>query len=196
VSVSVFVEDGGPQRKTQTACRKAFRLFFENALRDRPKPRTVASGGRDEAYRDFCRALENDADSFPVLLVDSEGPVTAGSSATAHLQGRERQWTGFQDGRVFLMVQCMEAWFLADVPAVGAYYGREFKASALPGNPDIEQIPKRDVMDGLREATRATGKGSYHKTGHGFDILERIDPGGVRRRSGHAEALFALLLRG
>jgi hypothetical protein len=66
--------------------------------------------------------------------------------------------------------------------------------SALPGNPDIEQIPKRDVLSGLRDASRATGKGAYHKTRHGFDILERIDPGDVRRRSGHAEALFTLLL--
>jgi len=194
VSVSVFVEGGGRQAKTQTACRKAFRLFFEKVLGDRPKPRIVASGSRDEAYRDFCRALENDPGSFPVLLVDSEGPVPAGRSATAHLQERERQWTGLQEGRVFPMVQCMEAWFLADIPAVAGYYGRGFRASALPGNPDIERIPKRDMMDGLHDATRATGKGAYHKTRHGFDILERIDPGGVQRRSGHAAALFALLL--
>jgi len=90
----------------------------------------------------------------------------------------------------------MESWFLADVPAVAAYYGQEFRASALPGNPNIEQVPKRDVMDGLHEATRARGKGTYHKTGHGFDILERVDPGSVRRRSGHAEELFALLSAG
>ncbi len=49
-------------------------------------------------------------------------------------------------------------------------------------------------MDGVHNATRATGKGAYHKTGHGFEILERIDPGSVRRRPGHAEAFFGVLL--
>jgi hypothetical protein len=49
-------------------------------------------------------------------------------------------------------------------------------------------------MNGLHNATRATNKGLYHKTRHGFDILERIDPGAVRQRSGHADALFTLLL--
>jgi hypothetical protein len=68
VSVCVFVEGGGPHAKTQTACRKAFRLFFEKVLGDRPKPRIIASGSRDEAYNDFCRSLENNPDTFPVLL--------------------------------------------------------------------------------------------------------------------------------
>jgi len=196
VSVSLFIEGGGPQRRTQTACRKAFRLFFEKVLGDRPKPRIVASGGRDEAYRDFCRAVESDPDSFSVLLVDSEGPVTAGRGAVAHLQERERRWTGLRDGQVFLMVQCMEAWFLADIPAVAAYYGREFRASALPGHPDIEMIAKRDVLEGLHAAARATAKGGYlrHKREDGFELLGGIDPGKVRRRSGHAADLFDMLL--
>jgi hypothetical protein len=195
VSVCVFVEGGGLQAKTQTACRKAFRLFFEKVLGDRPKPRIIASGGRDEAYHDFCRSLEHDPDAFPVLLVDSEDAVAAGKNVRTHLRDREKHWTNaIPDGQVYLMVQCMEAWFLADIPAVEHYYGQGFQASALPPNPNIEQIPKRDVMNGLHNATRATDKGPYHKTKHGFDILERIDPGGVRQRSEHADALFALLL--
>lgn len=195
MSVCVFVEGGGLQAKTQTACRKAFRLFFEKVLGDRPKPRIIASGGRDEAYHDFCRSLEHDPDAFPVLLVDSEDAVAAGKNVRTHLRDREKHWTNaIPDGQVYLMVQCMEAWFLADIPAVEHYYGQGFQASALPPNPNIEQIPKRDVMNGLHNATRATDKGPYHKTKHGFDILERIDPGGVRQRSEHADALFALLL--
>jgi hypothetical protein len=180
VSVCVYVEGGGPQNRTQIACRKAFRLFFEKVLGDRPKPRIIASGGRDEAYRDFCRSLENNPDTLSVLLVDPEEPVLAGSNAMAHLRNREKHWTdAMPDEYVHLMVQCMEAWFLADVPAVAQYYGQKFNASALSGNPNIEAIPKQDVMSQLHSATRATSKGSYHKTRHGFDILERIDPGRV-----------------
>jgi len=34
----------------------------------------------------------------------------------------------------------MEAWFLADKPALAEYYGNKFKAAALPQNPKIEEI--------------------------------------------------------
>jgi hypothetical protein len=52
VSVTVFVEGGGPyaKRRTAVACREAFHLFFARLLGERPSPRIVASGGRDEAY--------------------------------------------------------------------------------------------------------------------------------------------------
>ncbi|MGA3025582.1 MAG: DUF4276 family protein [Bryobacteraceae bacterium] len=91
--------------------------------------------------------------------------------------------------QVHLMVQCMEAWFLADRQALIDYYGRDFRDNALPGNPNPEQIPKRDLMDGLDRATR----GTYHKTRHGFPILERINPSTVRACCPHADALLNLL---
>jgi hypothetical protein len=193
VNVRVFVEGGGPQRRTQTACRKAFHLFFEKLLGDRPKPRIIPSGSRNETYRDFCRTLASEPGTFPVLLVDSEGPVSAGNTARVHLRDGDHWTEVMPDTQVHLMVQCMEAWFLADVPAVVQYYQHEFAESALRGNPDIEAIPKRDVMDKLNNATRTTSKGAYHKTRHGFEILGRIDPAAVRRCSPHANALFTLL---
>jgi len=50
-------------------------------------------------------------------------------------------------------------------------------------------------MQGLEGATRATEtKGAYHKTKHGFDLLELIDPGAVRQASPFADALIKLLL--
>jgi hypothetical protein len=180
VNVCVFVEGGGPQRRTQTACRKAFHLFFDKLLGDRPKPRIIPSGSRDETYRDFCRALANDPGTFPFLLVDSEDPVPAGKTSRAHLRDRDHWTEVMPDDQVHLMVQCMEAWFLADIPAVLQYYEHEFDEVALRGNPNIEAIPKRDVMDRLHNATRTTSKGPYHKTRHGFEILGCIDPGNVR----------------
>ena len=92
------------------------------------------------------------------------------------------------------MVQCMEAWFLADRAALVNYYGQDFRESALPGNPNIEAVSKVDVLNGLERATKDTNKGSYHKTKHGFPILECIDPNAVRERSDHADALFRVLL--
>ncbi len=183
VKVCVYVEGGGPYAKSQTAtaCRKAFHLFFERALGNGPKPRIVASSSRDEAYNDFSRSLAGDSDVFAVLLVDSEDPVTGGT-ATAHLRQREHQWTKpMSEDQVYLMVQCMEAWFLADKEALAQYFGKKFKVTMLPPNPNIEEIPKKDVLSGVAGATKATNKGPYHKTGHGFDILERIDPAKVKQ---------------
>jgi hypothetical protein len=190
VSVCLYVEGGGPNRSgpSAIACRKAFHVFLEKVFGDKPRPRIIASGSRDKAYDDFSKALD-DPDSFAVLLVDSEDPVTSGRTAAEHLRHREKHWT-IPDEQVHLMVQCMEAWFLADKDALARYYGDGFKASALPGNLKIEEIPKLDVMSGLAAATKATNKGSYHKTRHGFDLPERIDPFLVTRASPHADALI------
>jgi len=193
VSVRVFVEGGGDQRRTQTACRKAISIFFGKMLGDRPKPRIVSSGSCDQAYRDFSRALSGDTGPFAVLLVDSEDPVPAGTTAAAHLRGRDHRTGPLPNGRVHLMVQCMEAWFLTDNAALAEYYGNGFKQSALPRNPRIEEIGKRDVLRGLERATVETSKQAYHKTRHGFDILKRFSPEAVRNGSPFAAALFEVL---
>lgn len=194
MSVHVFVEGGGSQNRTKTACRKAFHVFFEKLLGDRPKPRIIASGSRDQAYRDFCRSLSDGFTAFGVLLVDSEDPVPAGKTAVAHLQDRDRWTKPLPDGQVHLMVQCMESWFLVDKEMLGQYYGDKFNRSALPSNPNIEEIPKADIFRGLERATAATTKGTYHKTQHGFDILSRLEPGLVQQRSRFAAQLFTALL--
>jgi hypothetical protein len=91
------------------------------------------------------------------------------------------------------MVQSMESWFLADKEALQAYYGNDFNVNSLPRRPDIEAIPKRDVLAALENATHLTKPGSYHKTRHGFDILGRIDPTKVREASSFADRLCARL---
>jgi hypothetical protein len=160
-------------------------------LGSRPKPRIVACGSRDEAYKDFCRSL-NDAQVFPVLLVDSEGPVQLHQTASVHLLQRDG-WKNLPDGQVHLMVQCMESWFLADKGALGGYYGQGFRAHSLPGNLKIEEVLKQDVAHGLKSATRDTIKGEYHKTKHAFEILALIDPEAVRKASGYADRFFKAL---
>jgi len=84
--------------------------------------------------------------------------------------------------------------FLADKAALQKYYGQGFKEKSLPGNPNIEEIPKDDVIDGLKAAAGDTAKETYHKTQHGFEILEKIDPSKVRAPSKFAELFFIQLL--
>lgn len=194
--VQIFVEGGAPGI-AKNGCRQAFRTFFEKLI-PRGSFRVFASGSRGDAFRDFCLALKQNRDSYNVLLVDSEEAVIAGP--WRHLATRRGdEWqrpAGANDDQAHLMVQVMEAWFLADRQALTDYYGQGFRAGTLPGQQNIELISKPDVFRALQRASKDTKtKGEYHKTRHGYDLLELIDPGLVRAASIHAERLFAVLLR-
>ena len=195
MSVRIYVE-GGAQGSTKNGCRQAFRTFFEKVI-PRRSFTVIASGDRGAAFKDFCLALRQNPGDYNILLVDSEEAVAGGS--WQHLAARQGdEWhrpTGASDDHAHLMVQVMEAWFLADRQALTSYYGQGFLAASLPGQPNVELIPKRDVLNTLRHASRNTQKGEYHKTRHGFDLLEQIDPACVRTASDHANRLFNVLVR-
>ena len=157
-------------------------------------PKIIASGSRDEAYGDFKAAHAQRSDTA-MLLVDAEEEVTA-SSAWAHLRSRDnwRRPTGATNDQCHLMVQVMESWFLADRQALETFYVRDFRSNVLPGNPNIEQISKRDVLNGLKRASRATQKGSYDKGKHSFEILAAVDPAKVTAASPYARRFVQTLL--
>ncbi len=194
--VRIFVE-GGFQGSTKTGCRQAFRTFFEKVIPHRSFS-VIASGDRGAAFKDFCLALRQNPGDYNILLVDSEESVTAGSwQHLATRQGDEwRRPAGASDDHAHLMVQVMEAWFLADRRALADYYGQGFLAGSLPRQPNVELISKQDVFRALQHASRNTKtKGEYHKTRHGFDLLELIDPQLVRAASVHADRLLMVLQR-
>jgi hypothetical protein len=88
----------------------------------------------------------------------------------------------------------MEAWFLADREALTEFYGPEFLAGSLPGQPNIEQIPKPALVPMLEHASQQSSKGPYHKTRHGFALLALINPQRLRDASLHASRLFDVLI--
>jgi hypothetical protein len=92
------------------------------------------------------------------------------------------------------MVQMMESWFHGDKDALAKFYGDGFKRNALKPNPKVEEIPKKDLEDGLRTATRATRKGAYHKTAHGPMLLALIDQDRVRQAAPNCDRLFQAVL--
>jgi hypothetical protein len=49
------------------------------------------------------------------------------------------------------MVECMESWFLADIDALSRHCRRDL-TEALRGNPNVEEIPKKDVLARLKTA--------------------------------------------
>ncbi len=158
MTVRVYVEGGGENKALQTECRRGFSEFFKKTGLDNRMPKVVACGGRQQAYNDFRIAYTNaEEDSFPILLVNSEAAVT-GIDPRQHVRSRPGDgWErpkGASNDRLHFMVQTMEAWFYADKDALRKYYGNTFRANALSPRPDIDNIPKADLFDGLERATR------------------------------------------
>jgi Domain of unknown function (DUF4276) len=194
VTIKLYVEGGGSSKSLRTACRQGFSELLKKAGLVGRMPRIIACGGRQDAYDSFCTCLGTSASSEAVLLVDAEGPVGSADSwdhLRAH-DGWDRPKAAL-DEQCHLMVQCMEAWFLADREKVTGFFGQGFHEGALPAAPRVEEIPKGDVLSGLERATRGTLKGSYRKTAHSFWLLAKIDASQLEHVAPHAARFFEAL---
>ena len=198
MSVKVYVEGGGDNKDTIKRCNEGFASYCQKLAPAKRRPRIVACGGRKQTFDRFSTAVRNgQPGEVFVLLVDAEGPVTS-PSPVQHLQTRDGwNFPALHGHRVFLMVQAMEAWFLADREELAEFYDGGFLASSLPGSPtNIEAIPKGDLERALKHASRPTDtKGEYHKVNHGFALLAKISPQKVEDGSPHAKE-FHDFLRG
>ena len=198
VNVELLVEGGGDSKSLRIECRQAFREFFLNAGLGTRKPRVVPCGGRKQAYNFFCSDHANARGrQIILLLVDSEAPVTA-SSPWDHLRNREGDgWVrpdGASDDQCHLMVQCMEAWFLADRESLCQFFGQGFIENALPGNTIVETIAKQDVLSSLQRASQhCKTKAAYSKGDHSFALLASIDAAKVLQASPWAKRLVDTL---
>ena len=67
-------------------------------------------------------------------------------------------------------------WDMEFADGPGLVISREsLNENALPSNPAVESIPRKDEVDGLKGATRDTQKGVYQKTRHAPDLLMNLD---------------------
>ncbi len=196
MKIKIYVEGGGDTRDLKSRCRRGFSEFFRKAGLEDRMPRIIASGGRQQAFDDFCTALEQSgAADFIVLLVDSEAPVADGIAPWTHLQNQDG-WdrpSAAGDDNAHLMVQCMEAWLIADRERLAAFFAEGFSAKSLPARTAVENIPKPDLYAALKNATRTCRKGRYGKGRHSFDILAQVDPAKVLTASPFARRLVATL---
>jgi hypothetical protein len=87
------------------------------------------------------------------------------------------------------MVQVMESWFLADVDALKTVF-KGLSEAAVRGNPNVEEIPKADVLERLNKAAN----GEYRKVKHGTRLLELIDPAKVRKAAPNCDRMFNVIL--
>lgn len=197
VTVRIHIEGGGQTGPLREACRRAFTEFFRKAGLAGRMPKVVACGSRQRALDSFLGAIGASKQGFfEVLLVDSEEEVVQGATAWNHLKQRD-SWDrpeGVEDESAQLMVQCMEAWFLADRETLKTYFGNGFNESKLPTSSKIDEVPKSRVFESLKQATRDTKtKGAYDKGEHSFRILEKLNADKVITASSHAAKLIEIL---
>jgi Domain of unknown function (DUF4276) len=194
--VAIYMEGGGDGHGSRAALRQGMDVFLtplKQAARARSwRWKLVCCGGREEAFRAFVHALRGGEMTLTVLLVDAEGPVA--TSPRAHLQSRDG-WdlSGIGCEIVHLMIQAMETWIVADLPALRGYYGQYFNATPLPRALNLEDVKKSEIANALQQATRATQKGAYHKIRHAGDLLKQIDVQSVKKRCPSCIRLFDTL---
>ena len=183
--------------------RSAFDRFTSSLRRDAASRRfkllMVAGKDRYRTLQNFARSLDGPQHIRSMLLVDAEGTVAEAcwNKPWSHLDLLEAaklpRPENATDDQAHLMVQAMEAWFVADRDAVADYYKQGFLPNRLPDTKDIESIPKADLVKSLRKASQKTQKGPYDKTRHAPDLLAIFDPAKVRAASRWCERLFATI---
>jgi hypothetical protein len=196
--IRIYVEGGGNKADTKARFREGMSVFL-GQLRSKARANAIrwniiACGGRDQAYKRYVDSLQKYPSAFNVLLVDAEAAVTICDKPWQHLAGRDG-WdnAGSSDDNCHLMVQMMEAWFIADPLSLANYYGQGFRPNCIPSTPNVETVPKAQLLTILAKATRNTTKGEYGKISHGCQLLQRIDPVVVRSKAPYCERLFATL---
>jgi hypothetical protein len=194
----IYIEGGGDGKNTKALIRQGFSQFLkpivEIAKSKKIKWNITICGSRNNAFRDFKNALKSHPEAFNVLLVDAEASVTK-PSPWEHLKFRDN-WDaplGVDDSHCHLMVQAMEAWFIADVSTLKQFYGQGFKENAIPKNANVENIDKDSLEPSLKTATRSTIKGEYQKIKHTSKLLELLNIARVREASRYCDRLFTTL---
>ncbi|MDB9318180.1 DUF4276 family protein [Nodularia spumigena] len=196
--IRIYIEGGGNSNAEKAKIRQGFNKFFntfiELAKSKKTKWSIIICGTRNNAFRNFRNALKSHPDAFNVLLVDAEAPVTI-QSRWGHLKFRDN-WdkpSEVDEIQCHLMVQTMDAWFIADIETLTKYYGQGFRKNAIPKNSNIEIIDKDTLFDSLKDATCNTSKGDYHKIKHASKLLELLDVAKVRQASPSCDRLFTTL---
>ncbi|MEG4118607.1 DUF4276 family protein [Microcoleus sp. N9_B4] len=198
--IRIYIEGGGDGKNTKQLLRGGFSIFFKEIVQvarsKQIKWNITVCGSRNNAFRDFKNALTDHPDAFVILLVDSEAPVVK-QSPWEHLKWRDN-WDspGVDDTHCYLMVQAMEAWFMADIDTLKRFYGQGFKQNEIPKNINVETIEKDLLERSLKAASRDTkSKGEYQKIQHASKLLEMLDVDKVRKASSECDRIFTTLIK-
>lgn len=194
--IAVYMEGGGDSKEGKARLRQGMSEFVRKVVpQKKPGWRVVACGSRNDAHDAFVNANNTSPETFNILLVDSEGPVT--QPPRLHLKQRDGwKLAGASEDSIHLMIQVMETWIIADPDGVERCYKQSLLKSALPRSQNLEGVEKERIYRALKRATTKTRMGEYRKKiGHVAALLEEIDPEIVRRRCPSCDRLFATLAK-
>lgn len=198
MKIKIYIEGGGDTRIQDTEFRAGWTAFFKSAGLDKlhKMPRIVRGGGRAQTFDDFCTAVKNpNSDELPLLLVDSEDFVEAGHDVWQHLKARDK-WTKPKEvgkNDAFLMITCMETWFLADREALKDFFKGCWNDKALPKWPNLEKVDRKKALAALEKATAKCGERQYAKGAVSFELLKAISPAKIEDTFPSAKALLKRL---
>jgi len=196
--IRIYIEGGGDKKDTKKAMRIGFSAFLKDlrqiAQKKRIRWQIIICGSRQNAFGDFKNALKTNPNAFNVLLVDAEALVN--TTPCQHLKCRD-DWDllNIDDEYCQLMAQTMEAWLIADIETLKKFYGQGFKENAIPKNPEVEKVDKKQLEPSLKAATRNTIKGEYHKIQHASKLLALLEVDKVRQVAPHCDRLFTTLIQ-
>jgi hypothetical protein len=183
VSVTIYVEGGGESKQLRTLCREGFNKLIKNLGFEGRMPKIVAGGGREKTYDMFNNCIASARiDEFPILLVDSEDPITSGP--WDHLKARDN-WNrpvGVQDDQAQMMATCMETWIMADHETLRNFFGSCLRERTLIQGNDLENRSRKELLEALESATNNCGRNRGYKKGMcSFQILAKLNPRSLER---------------
>lgn len=183
--IRLYIEGGG-NSDSRNRLRRAFRAFLEKGDKlfkaHSASLRIIFCGSKTTAYANFRDGLRDYPLSLNFLLVDSDGPKERSQSCWQYLG-----WDSLNTDELqcHLMVQEMEAWFLADLEALKKLYGKKLEAKPIS---NVEQITNPKEL--LKKYTRD----NYNVISHAASLLESIDAAKVRKAASHCDHLFKTLM--
>lgn len=195
----IYIEGAGRGRDLKTAFGKGWENFFKSAglHLDQRMPRKVIGLGQSEAVDLFIKAVRNpEEEYYPVLLIDSERNIPASAdpikTILPDLPNKFHDELIQVRDQVFLMIPTMEAWLLADPDGIKSYFGQQAKITSIPAWPNLEQVPKQELIRTLESITTGCKK-SYKKEKTSFELLAHIDAKKVMARCPAAKRLIDFL---
>ena len=195
MTVILYIEGGGDNRRLGAQFREGWTSFFRSAGLQGYMPRVVRGGSRTRTFDRFSKEVaERSPGTVHLLLVDSECQVSGDGSVWPHLEEQDvwRKPANAAENDAFLMVQAMETWLLADREALRSYFGPRLRERAFEDWKELEHVPKATVLQALRRATGGCPR-PYSKGKVSFEVLARIDPALVEAACPHAQALLCRL---
>lgn len=215
--VKIYFEGGTPRgQKSNPAnefldrkLRLGLQQFLQKSLSNKEKVSIsvdLCGSGTMACEKFFSDIKRNVApDVIKILLVDAESPVekTEKRSRIEHLQkpnshGHKftQQLASIDEKLCHLMVQEMEAWFVADAEAIKKAFRSDFKENVIQKTSDVEQYDKDKLADLMYRATNqkyVANKEKYQKSETKLEysgiILENLDPQKVYDKSVHFQKL-------